>query len=68
MPIGTPFMRHSPALVVLVLGIVWNPIAEASLGDGVQNFRSEPSPEVKAPPKKVPDPGPAPVGKGGKKG
>jgi NADH-quinone oxidoreductase subunit N len=68
-PIAHALYASFLALVVLVLGIVWNPIAEASLGDGVQNFRSEPSPEVKAPvgPKKGPDPGPAPIPEGGKK-
>ena len=31
---------------MLVLGVWWNPIAEASLTDGVQSFRAEPAPTV----------------------
>jgi NADH-quinone oxidoreductase subunit N len=46
------------ALVVLGLGIIWNPVANASLSDGVQSFRREPAPgsEKKpfVPPKTVP--------------
>ena len=42
------------ALAVLGLGIVWNPLANVSLSDGVSNFRNVPSPIANVPAKKGP--------------
>lgn len=69
-PIAHAVYASFLALVVLVLGIVWDPIDEAK-AEGVQNFRSEPSPRptvVEVKDKKGPDPGPAPINPKGKKG
>ncbi len=59
------------ALVVLALGIVWNPLADVSLSQGVANFRETPTVAAakKAPaPKDVPEPPKNPPPKKGGKG